>query len=267
MNKYTPDEIINLYLKYEKENQKNLYYGEVEEFVADSDEKIAFKFISKILFRIYEREDGIMGMYVNPAFLCQQNEYSIEQYKPEIKLYINANKDTYHFSKLFSDECIKKDICYNYKVAMPNHELSRIERMCIYSTIENLPKYIEILQKIISEHPEFEYGDLPLFAGKINGVIGVGVDPKETSYNQQISEILRNTCNEFFNCTSLFDKNREQAKNLSGARKEEFKQFLIEKIASAGMDPQKLCITNDVAELLKQIKMPKLDINSINTKK
>lgn len=132
---------------------------------------------------------GAMGYHVNGLSLGSEEKF---KYNNDVKLYINAGADTYEFAAKFEEECQRQNIKYYYKVVRPpcskyyedgskyyEDEWYRKDKLCIYSSKEDLPKFLEIIQQIGRTNPNFDYRNPPEITGTIDSWIGIGVDPKE----------------------------------------------------------------------------------------
>ena len=101
------------------------------------------------------------------------------------RLYINCQKqDIIPLAQIFTKKCKEKEIPFYFKystsqaqeIAAQTH---RADKIVIYSNINELENYIEILENIAEEHPEIieRCGEPPILTGKLNHWIGIGVDP------------------------------------------------------------------------------------------
>ena len=93
---------------------------------------------------------------------------------------------------------MQHNIAYDFKF---DSELNnRDDIIVIYTSTANLMKYIEILQEIKKEHPEFiaKFNNPPVLTGKIDGWIGYGSSPgrtpdgKKQSFHDLRSKIIEN---------------------------------------------------------------------------
>lgn len=115
----------------------------------------------------------------------------------EHRLYLNTESlDTYKLTYLFVQKCDKYHLPFYFKYDIYGN---RDDTMVIYSSTENLTKYIDILQEIKKENPELvsRMKTPPLLTGKIDGWIGYGSEPAKTpdgathSFNEIRSEVIR----------------------------------------------------------------------------
>ena len=101
--------------------------------------------------------------------------------KVEHRLYVNTESlDTYKMATYLIEKCDEHHLPYYFKL---DEWGNRDDTIVIYSSTENLTKYIEILQEIKKEHPELvaRTKEPPILAGKIDGWIGYGSEPDKTS--------------------------------------------------------------------------------------
>ena len=196
---------------------------------------------------------GIMGFHVNKANLglCMNGK---KWDKDDLKYYINAGTDTYKFARLFQEECEKKGLNYYYKVANgDSHEYTRCDKMCIYTPYKDAINYLEIIKKVIEEHPEFKYEKPPLTTGVIDEYIGVGQDPKKGSYNQIMGEILINVFNKQFQGIERKDI-KEYVESHSGII-DAIRTELIEEAKKYGRNEKVFADASEVSQI-KRIEVP-----------
>ncbi|MBP3841451.1 MAG: hypothetical protein IK997_05000 [Bacilli bacterium] len=143
-------------------------------------------------------QTGSMGFHINPNH--HEPFESGKLFDDNIKLYINAEEDTYKFSRLFQEECEKRNLAYYYKVACGDNEFefARKDKMCIYSSYENVVKYMRIISKIKKEHPEIKFSKPPISTGLIAGYIGVGQDVKGETNNKVVAKAYFDAVNDIF---------------------------------------------------------------------
>ncbi len=119
--------------------------------------------------------------------------------KSEHRLYLNCESCyVYKMATYFIKKCMQHNIAYDFKF---DSELNnRDDIIVIYTSTANLMKYIEILQEIKKEHPEFiaKFNNPPVLTGKIDGWIGYGSSPgrtpdgKKQSFHDLRSKIIEN---------------------------------------------------------------------------
>lgn len=269
INKYSLSEIYKKYLNNRslvRENFLALINGaKIEDYIKDRDEAICYKLIDKL--QSWFRYDDKMGFHNSASTRSLFND-GVSNTKSEIKLYLNAGPDTYLLAKLFGEECEKEGINYYFKVTQPFllREEERCDKFCIFCELKDFQKYLIILKNIISKHPEIRYEKPPITNGLIDGIIGVGVDG-EKSYNKIVSRAISDVVEKFctsegilFNDFNTYIKTRPNYKNI-------LKNELLSELSQKGIDPNKICLTKNVAQTLKQMEMPELkDSKKINFK-
>ena len=112
--------------------------------------------------------------------------------KIEHRLYLNMEIPyIYPTILVFIDKCEEKNIPYYLKYSTSNRD----DMIVIYSSTENLNKYIEILYEIAKEEDELikKFMEPPILSGRINDWLGYGSDPigvHGESYNGKRSKLL-----------------------------------------------------------------------------
>ena len=99
--------------------------------------------------------------------------------KCEHRLYVNPDsEDLFQFMNYFVDKCEEKDLAYYFKFCK---DFSRDDNFVIYSSTDELTKYIGVLNDIKLEHPDLvsRFKEPPLLTGEINDWIGYGSEPVE----------------------------------------------------------------------------------------
>ena len=114
----------------------------------------------------------------------------------EHRLYINSDSmSLYRLINLFMKECSERNIPFYFKFDLDNG--ARDDTLPIYSDSEHLIDYIEILKDIKQKHPEINFYEPPLLAGKIDNFIGYGSEPdervigKRESFNNIRAEMIK----------------------------------------------------------------------------
>lgn len=114
----------------------------------------------------------------------------------EHRLYLNTESlDTYKMTTYLVEKCDEHHLPYYFKF---DQYADRDDTIVIYSSTDNLPKYLEILQEIKKEHSELisRMKDPPILTGKIDGWIGYGSEPVKTpdgkmhSFNEIRAKVL-----------------------------------------------------------------------------
>lgn len=117
----------------------------------------------------------------------------------EHRLYLNTESlDTYKMTTYLVEKCDEHNLPYYFKF---DQYADRDDTIVIYSSTENLTKYVEILQEIKREHPELvsRAKEPPVLTGKIDGWIGYGSEPAKTpdgqrhSFNEIRAKVLENS--------------------------------------------------------------------------
>ena len=105
----------------------------------------------------------------------------------EHRLYLDTESlDTYKMTTYLVEKCDEHHLPYYFKF---DQYADRDDTIVIYSSTENLTKYVEILQEIKREHPELisRAKEPPVLTGKIDGWIGYGSEPAKTPDGQRHS--------------------------------------------------------------------------------
>ncbi len=174
---------------------------------------------------------AVMEEFQNPRAMGFHLDRNLKDEK--MKLYIDAGADTYELASMFSTISEEQGIIPNFKVVSGNveSEVNRKDRLCIYiDDLTLMPKYIEILEKIKSERPDFKMEKPMPTVGSIDNWIGIGTDSvKGSSYNKDICGIITEVCNRYF---SNIDQNTIN----------EFIKLNPQVLNTIRQDIQKMCI-------------------------
>ena len=137
--------------------------------------------------------DGNPWVHVCSRYVtAKQDEYP----NVEHRLYLDTESlDTYKMIILFVQKCDEYHLPYYFKF---DEYANRDDTIVIYSSTENLIKYIELLQEIKNEHPDLisRTKEPPLLTGKIDNWIGYGSEPSKTpdgkthSFNEIRSKVI-----------------------------------------------------------------------------
>ena len=115
----------------------------------------------------------------------------------EHRLYLDTEGDaTFKMATYLVKKFDEHHLPYYFKFA---ERATRNDTMVIYSSTENLTKYIEILQEIKKEHPQLvsRIKEPPILTGIIDGWIGYGSEPAKTpdgnhhSFNEIRSNLIK----------------------------------------------------------------------------
>lgn len=197
--------------------------------------------------------EGIMGFFIDPQKFVLDKKIELE--KDEAKLYINAGVQTYKVAQLFLDKCIEKGLNYRFKVVDGKDfiECGRVEKMCIYTEIEDIPKYVEIIRQIIIENPDIVFKKSTILCGYIDGVIGIGTDKfgEYASYNRKMSAICGEALLEVFG--QIEQKDVMEYVNRYPRLIEVLKLKIKEKAQQKGLSYNFVCLKDEDIERLKNI--------------
>lgn len=115
----------------------------------------------------------------------------------EHRLYLDTESiDTYAMITHFVEKCDEHQLPYYFKFDQYGN---RDDTIVIYSSSENLEKYLEVLREIKRDYPDLvsETKDPPILTGKVDGWIGYGSEPKlpngkKSSFNSIRSDVIEN---------------------------------------------------------------------------
>ncbi len=132
------------------------------------------------------------GEYSGWTHVCSRYVTAKQDKYPNIehRLYIDTESiDVLKMATLIIEKCDAHHLPYYFKFDFD----SRDDTIVIYSSTENLMKYIEILKEIKKEHPDLvsRTKEPPVLTGKIDGWIGYGSEPSRTpdGKNHSFNEI------------------------------------------------------------------------------
>ena len=113
----------------------------------------------------------------------------------EHRLYLDTESlDTYKMITYLVEKCDEHHLPYYFKF---DQYANRDDTIVIYSSTENLTKYVEILQEIKKEHPDLvsRAKEPPVLTGQIDGWIGYGSEPSKTpdGERQSFNEVRAKT--------------------------------------------------------------------------
>ncbi len=113
----------------------------------------------------------------------------------EHRLYLDTESlDTYKMITYLVEKCDEHHLPYYFKF---DQYANRDDTIVIYSSTENLTKYVEILQEIKKEHPDLvsRAKEPPALTGQIDGWIGYGSEPSKTpdGKRQSFNEVRAKT--------------------------------------------------------------------------
>ena len=212
--------------------------------------KILIEFRRSLINSFYGGE-GVMGFHVNPQVL-HEHDAKEKKIKGEMKFYINAGVDTYRFASLFQEKCESLHLNYYFKVvnADDKGEYKRNDKMCIYTEIKDAKTFLSILKDLRAKNPDIKFEDPPFLSGIIDTFIGVGMDTKGSSYNQQMSEICFNSIEKIFG--EIPREKIFETLQIHPELIDNLKQEILSAAKNFGLSEEKICIDKDVAQKLKQ---------------
>lgn len=144
-------------------------------FFGDKNDKELEKALEKYRWSSFGSSSG--WVHVNSRYLNAKKNPSINV---EHRLYLNTESfDTYQLITHFIQKCDKYNLPYYFKF---DEFANRDDTVVIYSSTENLLKYIEILEEIKKEYPDLisRMKKPPVLTGQVDGFIGYGSEPNET---------------------------------------------------------------------------------------
>ena len=204
--------------------------------------------------------EDVMGFHVNSE---KKMDLDRNNERNDLKFYINAGDDTCKVASYFRDKCETRNMNYYFKVVNPHKDdLNRSDKLCIYSELKDIQDYLEILQEIRKENPEFIFEQPPMMVGNFENWIGVATDysgdeyNRPTSYNEAMSNI----------CLKALDKvckeNKIGSSNNDGMNiTEQLKEEIVLQAQKIGYSKDKVCIKNSIKRTLQ-----KMDLNSTKNK-
>lgn len=165
-----------------------------EIFYGDKDDKELENALEKYSWKSFGGASG--WIHVCSRYLTAKKD----QYpNVEHRLYLNTESlDTYKMATYLVEKCDEHHLPYYFKF---DQIANRDDTIVIYSSTENLTKYVKILQEIKIEHPELvaRTKEPPVLTGKIDGWIGYGSEPAKTldgqrhSFNEIRAKVLENS--------------------------------------------------------------------------
>lgn len=209
------------------------------DFLSDEEKDILNLFDDYILNR--HSFNNLAGYHVYGDDLEEYAKYDGER---KFKIYINLNyNQLYKFADKYMEICRNTGIPYTFKVLSPLHDRpNRAEKICIYCDQENFYKTIDIIKAIKSANPELKPGTPPIMAGTLDGWIGIGSDPKNTSYNSMRAECIETALDNYFEGIS----NKEGLKMIKNNPKviNDIRNAIYDEAKKRGIANEKFCFTN-----------------------
>lgn len=249
VKKYSPEDIIKINNNLKVSNKK--------------DKEVISNFMDFMENRHNFWNKGIMGYHIkNRNF----NSGSGEKFKSEAKLYINSDFDqVYKIANLLWKKSEDRGLDYYFKVNYPMvDEPNRADKLVIFSPLKDINSYIEIIDEIQKEHPEFVFENPGLIVGKLNNNVGIGMDSEDTSYNHRRADVLNDIFKEYF-------KNFEQSKIKDIVKKDKgiitkIKAKIKEKLTKNKISEEKFCMDSDKEEEFKKITRKKQKLENKDSK-
>lgn len=204
--------------------------------------------------------EDVMGFHVNSE---KKMDLDRNNERNDLKFYINAGDYTCKVASYFRDKCETRNINYYFKVVNPHKDdLNRSDKLCIYSELKDIPDYLEILQEIRKENPEFIFEQPPMMVGNFENWIGVATDysgdkyDRPKSYNEAMSNICLKALNKVCKENKIGSSNNE-GMNIT----EQLKEEIVLQAQKIGYSKDKVCIKNSIKRTLQ-----KMDLNSTKNK-
>lgn len=163
---------------------RDIFYGQY-------DDKDLAKAIEDYKWTAIGEDSGWIHIHSRYLTAKQDGKPNVEH-----RLYLNTEPlCTHQMALYFIEKCDEHNLPYYFKI---DEYGNRDDTIVIYSSTDNLTKYIEILREIQKEHPAFvsEVKSPPVLTGKIDGWIGYGSEPEllqdgtRTSFNKLRAEII-----------------------------------------------------------------------------
>lgn len=198
--------ILNITAPQFEKLYKNMSYGKdflkMRNFLKNVPDVKTEKEANDIFFGKYndkELEEALdkyrwtaFGEYSVWTHVCSRYVTAKQDAYPQIdhRLYIDTESiDVLKMATLLVEKCDEHHLPYYFKFDFDNRD----DTIVIYSSTENLMKYIEILNEIKKEHPDLvsRAKEPPVLTGKIDGWIGYGSEPSRTpdGKNHSFNEI------------------------------------------------------------------------------
>ena len=245
---------FNSYKEIEAEYEKIDARPFGERWITD-EEKLIERVIGQIEDCFTFRGHGSMGFHISPHHLSPDRD-DVKKVKNNIKFYLNGGPSIYKFAKLFKEKCEEQGLNYYFKVADPREwDDRRTEKMCVYSSYDNVGKIIKVMRDIKKDHPEIEFEEPPILGGRIDDFIGVGQDHifNEGSYNSNLAKISYYALERVFGHYDAEDIMNEVMKNPSLIKR--VKDSFIEEVKKYGIDPKTMCTGLSEKKSLESIEL------------
>ena len=230
------EQIENLKLSnYEKYDELKLFLQSTPDFNDFNDINMCKQYLEKMDMADYswdlKKEFGSWNNIKSIDMSAKQEQNINIKHKLNIN---SQKKDLYLILNKFAEKCNEEKIPFNLKF----EEIGkRDDNISIYSSTEDLTKYIEILESIAKDNPEIikDCGHPPILTGKINKWIGISDEPKQK--NESFTSIRANIIEEAMLQTNLkLTSDLIGKKIIQNGRQISFKDVFIEKNVSLILD-------------------------------
>lgn len=117
---------------------------------------------------------------------------SENEVKEEGKIYISIdNSYLYQFACLMFSNCLKNHL-YDYEFkANNNQEINRTDNFVIYFTADNLNTYLEIIEKLKKQYPEFKINYSHMLGKEISEGVVIAKDYKDgSSFTEKVCNAI-----------------------------------------------------------------------------
>lgn len=117
---------------------------------------------------------------------------SENEVKEEGKIYISIdNSYLYQFACLMFSNCLKNHL-YDYEFkANNNQEINRTDNFVIYFTADNLNTYLEIIEKLKKQYPEFKINCSHMLGKEISEGVVIAKDYKDgSSFTEKVCNAI-----------------------------------------------------------------------------
>lgn len=213
---------------YEKYDELKLFLQSTPDFNDFNDINMCKQYLEKMGIKEYswdfKKEIGSWNN-IKSIDMSAKQEQNIDI---KHKLYINSQKkDLYLILNKLVNKCNEEKIPFNLKFEEIGQ---RDDNISIYSSTEDLNKYIEVLELIGNENSNVikDCGKPPILTGKINKWIGIGDEPKQKS--ESFNSIRADIIEEAMLQTNLkLTSDLISKKIIQNGRQVSFKDIFIEK--------------------------------------
>ena len=237
--KYPSYQQYKLVMKYSNEELLKMYNAVKSKKNTSKEDKLIVSIVDE--FNVNNHVFNWLAGY--HVYEDELEGYAENNDELKYKIYLNIPyNQLYKFADKFMEICRDKKIPYNFKVLSPIHDRpNRSEKMCIYCEKENFYKTIDIIRAIKSANPELQPKNPPIMAGILDGWIGIGSDPEETSYNGHRAKCIETALNKYFSGMSTSDAKKLLKKNPHILN--EIREEIMKEAKNLGIATNKFCFT------------------------